>query len=76
MARQKKDPKTVELAKTILENNTPENVDDMQEALKDIFGPLFEQMLQGERTHHLGYDMHSKQEKKRTIEEMDLALRK
>lgn len=28
MARQKRDPKTVELAKTILENYNPENVDD------------------------------------------------
>lgn len=35
----------------------------MQDALKDIFGSLFEQMLQGEMTHHLGYDIHSKQEK-------------
>lgn len=63
MARQKRDPKTVKLAKTILESYSPENVDDMQDALKDIFGPLFEQMLQGEMTHHLGYDIHSKQEK-------------
>lgn len=63
MARQKRDSKTVELAKTILESYNPESVGDLQEALKDIFGSLFEQMLQGEMTHHLGYDSHSKQEK-------------
>lgn len=63
MARQKRDPKTVELAKTILESYNLESVGDIQEALKDIFVPLFEQMLQGEMTSHLGYDIHSKQEK-------------
>ena len=29
--------------------------EDMQEAIKDIFGPIFEAMLQGEMDHHLGY---------------------
>ncbi len=28
----------------------------MQDALKDIFGPMFEAMLQGEMNNHLGYD--------------------
>lgn len=45
MGRKKRDPKTFELAKTILENYTPENVDDMQEVLKVIFGCLLEQIL-------------------------------
>ena len=27
----------------------------MQNALKDIFGPMFEAMLQGEMDSHLGY---------------------
>ena len=27
----------------------------MQDALKDIFGPMFEAMLQGEMNSHLGY---------------------
>lgn len=35
----------------------------MQEALKDVFGPLFEKMLQGELNNHLGYDAHSKETK-------------
>mgnify|MGYP003235058399 CR=1 FL=1 len=30
----------------------------MQNALKDIFGPMFEAMLQGELNHHLGYEAH------------------
>ncbi|MFQ9229348.1 MAG: IS256 family transposase [Enterococcus avium] len=41
----------------------PESVDDMQDALKDVFGPLFEKMLQGELNNHLGYDAHSKEPK-------------
>lgn len=28
----------------------------MQNALKDIFGPMFETMLQGEMNSHLGYE--------------------
>ncbi|HDA6134500.1 TPA: IS256 family transposase, partial [Enterococcus faecium] len=32
--------------------------------LKDVFGPLFEKMLQGELNNHLGYDAHSKEPKK------------
>ena len=35
----------------------------MQDALKDVFGPLFEKMLQGELNNHLGYDVHSKEPK-------------
>lgn len=30
----------------------------MQDALKDIFGPMFEAMLKGEMDNHLGYDDH------------------
>ena len=43
------------LAKQIIEEYKPESVADMQNALKDIFGPMFEAMLQGEMNSHLGY---------------------
>lgn len=36
--------------------NTTANVKEMQDALKDIFGPMFEAMLQGEMDSHLGYE--------------------
>ena len=45
--RQKRDPKTVAIAKAILEEYDCKNVEDMQDAIKDIFGPMFEAMLQG-----------------------------
>ena len=48
MARLKRDPKKVALAQAILEAYNPESVEDMNDTLKDLFGPLFESMLQGE----------------------------
>ena len=47
MARKKRDPKKVALAQAILDAYNPSSVEDMNDALKDIFGPLFEAMLQG-----------------------------
>lgn len=32
----------------------------MNDALKDLFGPLFESMLQGEMNNHLGYESNDK----------------
>lgn len=37
----------------------------MQNALKDIFGPMFEAMLQGEMNSHLGYQNNERGEKKK-----------
>ena len=54
--RQKRDPRTVAIAKAILEQYDCKNVEDMQDAIKDIFGPMFEAMLQGEMDSHLGYE--------------------
>ena len=54
--KQKRDPRTVAIAKAILEQYNCKNVEDMQDAIKDIFGPMFEAMLQGEMDSHLGYE--------------------
>ena len=43
------------IAKAILEAYQPSTVEEMQDALRDIFGPMFEAMLQGEMDAHLGY---------------------
>lgn len=56
-------PKAVALAQEILEYYNSESVEDMDEALKEIFGPLFESMLQGELNSHLGYKSNSKEAK-------------
>jgi len=63
MANRKRKKKSRELAQTIIDTYQPENVEDMQAALKEIFGPMFEAMLQGELNHHLGYKSNEKTEK-------------
>lgn len=49
-----------ELVNAIIEAYQPETAKDVQDALKDIFGPIFESMLQGEMNAHLGYENNSK----------------
>ena len=44
-----------ELAQQIITQYQPKSVEDMENALKDIFAPMFEAMLQGEMESHLGY---------------------
>ena len=60
MARIKRDPKAVALAQAIVDQYKPQSVEDMNDALKDIFGPMFEAMLQGEMNTHLGYENNDK----------------
>jgi len=57
MARKKKDDNTRgrAIAQRIMEEYKPTNREEMQAALKDIFGPMFEAILQGEMDSHLGY---------------------
>lgn len=56
--RRKRNPDTpgARLAQQIIAAYEPETVEDAQNALKDIFGPIFEAMLQGELDNHLGYE--------------------
>lgn len=63
MARKKRDPKSVKLANKIIAEYSPESVEDMENALKDVFGPMFEAMLQGEMNNHLGYSSNDKSDK-------------
>ena len=56
MPRKKRNPQAVALAQQIISQYQPQNVEDMENALKDIFGPMFEAMLQGEMNAHLGYE--------------------
>ncbi|MDE5539912.1 MAG: IS256 family transposase [Bacilli bacterium] len=52
-----------ELVQAIIDTYQPETAKDVQDALKDIFGPMFEAMLQGEMNSHLGYENNDKREK-------------
>lgn len=53
--RKKRNEASMAFAKAIIEQYKPKSVKEMQDALKDIFGPMFEAMLQGEMDSHLGY---------------------
>ena len=53
--RIKRNPKGKAIVKMIMEQYHPESREDMQEAMKDIFGSIFEAMLQGEMDERLGY---------------------
>ena len=67
MARRKKEvTPNQKLAQAILKQYQPKSVEDMQDALKDIFGPMFEAMLQGEMNSHLGYANNERGEKETT----------
>ena len=56
MGRRKKNNQRGEaIAKMIMEQYKPGSREEAQEAIKDIFGPIFEAMLQGEMEEHLGY---------------------
>lgn len=67
MARRKKEvTPNQKLAQAIMEQYQPKSVEDMQDALKDIFGPMFEAMLQGEMNSHLGYANNERGEKETT----------
>ncbi len=55
-----------EIARAILEMYQPDTVAEMQETLKEIIGPMFEAMLQGEMSAHLGYESNERGEKATT----------
>ena len=54
--KNKRSNASVAIAKAIIDEYQPRNAEEMQDALKDIFGPMFEAMLQGEMDSHLGYE--------------------
>ena len=66
MAKIKRNPAAVKIAEAILKEYEPGSVEDMQGALKEIFGPMFEAMLKGEMNNHLGNESNSRDPKETT----------
>ena len=64
MAKIKRDPRDVAIAEAILNAYKPKNVEEMNQAINSVFGPMFEAMLKGEMDNHLGYDSNDKGPKK------------
>jgi transposase-like protein len=54
--KKKRNDASKAIAQAIIDQYQPTNAEEMQDALKDIFGPMFEAMLHGEMDSHLGYD--------------------
>ena len=64
MARKnKQNTRGAAIAQAIMEEYQPQTREEMQDAIKDIFGPMFESMLQGEMDSHLGYGSNERGEK-------------
>lgn len=53
-------------AQAIMEEYQPQTREEMQDAIKDVFGPMFEAMLQGEMDSCLGYGNNERGEKNTT----------
>ena len=55
MAKHEKTPQEV-FAERFVSELKPQTVEDVEDGLKSIFGPIFESMLKGELSAHLGYE--------------------
>jgi transposase-like protein len=60
MAKIERNKAASEITKAILENYDISNIKDMDEALKDIFGSMLENMIQAEFDDHIGYETNNK----------------
>ena len=58
MTKRKTPPTTPgeQIAQQILNNYDLKDAQDIQDALKQVFGPIFEAVLKGEMQNHLGYE--------------------
>ena len=56
MAKKKELTPREAIAQSIVQAYDPKTTEDIQDALKSIFGPIFESMLEGELNYHLGYE--------------------
>lgn len=55
MAKKEKTPQEV-FAEQFVSELQPKTIEDVENGLKSIFGPIFESMLKGELSAHLGYE--------------------
>lgn len=61
--RVKRNPAAIQIANDIIAAYKPESVAEMHAAIKDVFGPMFEAILNGELENYLGYESNSKVQK-------------
>lgn len=59
MAKRKMTPTPAEnITRQIMEAYQPKDAQEIQDAVKQIFAPIFEAALKGEMDNHLGYSSH------------------
>ena len=63
MAKREKNPERDRLVKELIAEYQPKDLLELQDVLKEIFGPLMEDMLKGELDAHLGYEKHDQSPK-------------
>ena len=63
MAKKEKTPQEI-FAEQFVSDLQPKTIEDVENGLKSIFGPIFESMLKGELSAHLGYESNYKGAKK------------
>ena len=66
MKRKNQDTPGRRIAQAIIAEYKPQSVAEMQAALKEVFGPMFEAMLNGEMESYLGYEPNSREAKETT----------
>ena len=63
MAKIKRNPVAEKIADLFVENYDLKSGKDVNEALKDVFGPIFERLINAEMDVHLGYGKSSPEPK-------------
>ncbi len=65
MAKKEKTPQEI-FAEQFISELQPKTVEDVENGLKSIFAPIFESMLKGELSAHLGYESNDHNSKSTT----------
>lgn len=63
MARKKIDDKKRQVIKDLIELYNPKDVNEVGDALKDLLGPIIQDMMEAELEDHVGYEKHSHEDK-------------
>ena len=66
MKRKNRDTPGRRIAQAIIAQYKPKSVAEMHSALKEVFGSMFETMLNSEMESYLGYEPNSHEEKETT----------
>ena len=69
MKKEKRNPRSHELIREMIELYHPQSIKDIQEMLKDMFADTMEDMLKAELDTELGYSKNSQAAQRRNLKE-------